>query len=183
MNELFTLAKKLSVLNKVPSGRAILYAMLFLVAWTGLMLAMSYYRKNWRGAIPVLNIALTALGLALVLLFTLVRKPRKVARSVLIPLRPLLGMKTVKSYWHSMLLNILLFIPFSCGLTFCIGRKGRRPAVTAMLLCFLLSLAVEGAQYVFRLGTFEMDDLLMNSLGGVIGTIPQALVARFCRKH
>lgn len=66
----------------------------------------------------------------------------------------------VKSgYWHDIAMNILLFVPFG----FLVGGK------KGIAFGFLFSLGIETAQYYFRLGFCEMDDILNNTLGALLG--------------
>ena len=68
--------------------------------------------------------------------------------------------------WRDIFLNILLFVP----LGFLLGsRKG-------ILLGFLLSVFVEITQLIFHLGFCEMDDVLNNTIGMVIGTLLFAVI-------
>ena len=61
--------------------------------------------------------------------------------------------------WHDMFLNILLFVPlgFLVG-----GWKG-------ILVCFVISCGIETVQYFTRIGFCELDDVLNNTIGAVVG--------------
>lgn len=63
--------------------------------------------------------------------------------------------------------NVLLFIPFGIlvPLTFCRMRKGR----LVVLGAFAVSTLIETAQYVFQCGKTEVDDVILNCLGAMIG--------------
>lgn len=68
--------------------------------------------------------------------------------------------------WESILLNILLFIPMDYLLPFVFEKlKGWQ----VLVISFLLSVLTEAVQLVFRLGLFEFDDIINNTLGAVIG--------------
>lgn len=62
--------------------------------------------------------------------------------------------------------NIVSFIPFGAYLGW---RKMK--AVPAVICGFLLSFFIESMQYVWGVGISELDDLILNTLGGVIGVI------------
>lgn len=64
------------------------------------------------------------------------------------------------------LLNILLFAPLG-GLLALGGWRKRRIVLTGALL----SVGVEAAQLVFRLGLFEWDDMIHNTLGALLGAV------------
>lgn len=60
--------------------------------------------------------------------------------------------------------NIACFMPFGFGIPFL--TRLRRSVVP---LCFLGSLLIECAQYVFSIGYSQTEDLLLNTLGGALG--------------
>ncbi len=60
-------------------------------------------------------------------------------------------------------LNVLLFVPF--------GFLLHLPPRRAIIIGFLFSFAIEIIQLVTRLGMFETDDLMTNTLGTWIGTV------------
>lgn len=64
--------------------------------------------------------------------------------------------------------NVLIFIPF--GFTMPMASKYRSFMITTVY-SFLLSLLVEVFQLVTKVGSFDVDDLLLNTIGGAIGYI------------
>ncbi|AUM97722.1 VanZ family protein [Clostridium botulinum] len=40
-----------------------------------------------------------------------------------------------------------------------------------IFICFGVSLSFETIQYIFGLGASDIDDLILNTLGGIIGTL------------
>ncbi|MCQ9370139.1 VanZ family protein [Corynebacterium sp. 35RC1] len=66
--------------------------------------------------------------------------------------------------------NFLLFVPFGLLL----GSRMKVGLATATAA--ITSLGFEVLQYVFALGYSDIDDLLMNTLGGFVG----AVIARLC---
>lgn len=79
--------------------------------------------------------------------------------------------------WRDIGLNILLFVP----LGFLLGDK------KGILFGFLLSVTIELVQLIFRLGFCEMDDVLNNTIGTVVGVglfyILQKLTERIKNRH
>ncbi|OCA90584.1 hypothetical protein A8F94_01495 [Bacillus sp. FJAT-27225] len=63
--------------------------------------------------------------------------------------------------------NILAFIPFGVFLSFLLQKWANTLRIAA--LSFSLSMLAELAQITFRIGAFDVDDLLLNTLGGIIG--------------
>lgn len=208
MRELFYIARWFRRFYRITNGRWLVLIAVFLLLWTGLLLLMNPAgrkssdlesggkRDRWkRGLLQVLNLLLMLLGLAAIVFVTLVRRRTPSHRMVLTPLRPLWGMKVSKSYWHVTVMNIVLFVPFACGLSCFLGVRsmqpedGRRSEVVVrklvrvtILICFVISVLAEAAQYLLGMGLCEADDVLMNTLGGAIGTVPFCL-KRICMKH
>lgn len=72
--------------------------------------------------------------------------------------------------------NIVIFMPFGF-LVPILGRK-KRNFWFASLLSFALSLTVECIQLVTRTGCFDVDDIFLNTIGGMLGYLVYALVQR-----
>ena len=66
------------------------------------------------------------------------------------------------------ILNVMIFIPLGiyAGILFRRWIFGKK-----LLFYLLLSLLVEGLQYIFRLGAFDVTDIVTNTLGGLIGLL------------
>lgn len=77
--------------------------------------------------------------------------------------------------WTEMMANVAVFVPFGFFLSeflfttkrFSAGRQIGRVALAA----FVLSLCIESLQLIFRLGVFEITDLVLNTLGGFVGAL------------
>lgn len=65
--------------------------------------------------------------------------------------------------------NFVIFIPF--GFLVPMLSKYRFNVVFVTLLSFELSMAIEVVQLFTRLGSFDVDDLFLNTLGGSFGYI------------
>lgn len=77
--------------------------------------------------------------------------------------------------------NIVAFIPFGCILP--IISKKRRKFFIILLLSFELSLAIEITQLISKVGSFDVDDMLLNTVGGAIGYVVYAMTNRLRRKY
>lgn len=75
------------------------------------------------------------------------------------------------------ILNILLFMPLGYLLPSIFNFFKHKPWFT-VIAGFLLSLTTELLQLVTRLGSFDVDDLINNTLGSVIGVILYYLVLK-----
>lgn len=76
--------------------------------------------------------------------------------------------------------NVVCFIPFGAILPV-LNRKARN-FFMILMLSFQFSLLVECAQLVSRVGSFDVDDLFLNTLGGVIGFVIFTICNRV-RRH
>lgn len=63
--------------------------------------------------------------------------------------------------------NVIVFIPFGCYLAF--SSKNLRSIILVTILTFCISLFIETIQLIFKVGSFDVDDLFLNTLGGFIG--------------
>ena len=68
--------------------------------------------------------------------------------------------------FSEMIMNVLIFVPLGiyAGILFkrwIIGKK--------LFFFFLISLIIEGLQFILAVGVFDITDLITNTLGGIIG--------------
>lgn len=64
--------------------------------------------------------------------------------------------------------NILIFVPYGFFISM---ASTSRSFFQALFYSFALSLGVEIFQLLTKVGSFDVDDLLLNTLGGVLGYI------------
>lgn len=64
--------------------------------------------------------------------------------------------------------NIVWFIPLGVYL---VWKEPGRTVWRAVLIGLLLSIAIEVSQYIFGVGVTEVDDLVLNTAGTLIGAI------------
>ena len=80
--------------------------------------------------------------------------------------------------WTEMFANMAVFLPFGFFLseflstTKCFATRHQIGCVA--LAAFGLSLCIESLQLIFRLGVFEITDLVLNTLGGFFGALMSA---------
>lgn len=141
----------------------------------------SAQRKRW----PVVGdvvVALTVLGVACV---TLTPGPGGVGGGPTVRLVPFVDMVdtltssvAVSVAARLVGMNVILFVPLGFVLAF---RRGRiRPAVVGSLL---VSVAIESLQAVLPLSrTANVDDLILNTIGAVIGAAAAVVVGRVVRR-
>ena len=76
--------------------------------------------------------------------------------------------------------NILGFVP--AGFFIPVLWKNKRGFLFTACVTLQMSLLVEILQLVFRVGSFDVDDLILNTLGGMLGYLLLRLVGRW-RNH
>lgn len=72
-------------------------------------------------------------------------------------------------FYREMLMNAFLYFPFGLTLSTLIGP-------VSILVGFVVSLAIESWQYFAGTGVAQGTDVIMNTLGAAIGTIPWFIV-------
>lgn len=85
--------------------------------------------------------------------------------------RELLGFKSVLV---NLVGNIAAFIPFGFFLPVLWPGSGR--FLYVVFWSFLLSLTVEVIQLFYKVGTFDVDDMFLNTLGGLLGYLLMRLM-------
>lgn len=92
--------------------------------------------------------------------------------------------KEIKRFWNyreqlgifatasNLLGNVLIFLPF--GFFMPMASK-RRSFLVTIIYSFILSLIVETSQLFMQVGSFDVDDLLLNTIGGMLGYITFAV--------
>lgn len=65
--------------------------------------------------------------------------------------------------------NVIAFVPFGAILP--VLSVNARGLLRAAFFTFELSLVIETVQLVFKVGSFDVDDLILNTLGGIVGYI------------
>lgn len=101
------------------------------------------------------------------------RVPSDEYKYSLIPLREI---RRYLVYWReigirnvmlNLLGNVVCFVPF--GFVLPIISRNQRKGSRILLLSFLCSLLVELIQLVSKVGSCDVDDLILNTLGGMLG--------------
>lgn len=70
-------------------------------------------------------------------------------------------------FFLNVVMNVAAFMPFGFILPI-ISRKNRK-GLNIALLSFELTLTIEILQLLLKVGCFDVDDLLLNTLGGFLG--------------
>ena len=82
--------------------------------------------------------------------------------------------------FHNLAGNILGFVP--AGFFIPMLWKEKRNFLYTVCMTFQLSLQAEILQLIFRVGSFDVDDLLLNTFGGILGYLLLILLKKW-RDH
>ena len=66
-------------------------------------------------------------------------------------------------------LNVMLHVPIGYLLPYVFAWFRTRPRLRATVACFLVSLATENIQLIAKVGYYDLNDLVTNTLGGFVG--------------
>lgn len=80
----------------------------------------------------------------------------------------------IQSFFLNIVGNIMGFMP--CGFFLPVISRRSRRWFNTVLLSFLFSLSIETVQLVFKVGSFDVDDMILNTLGGILGYILYKIV-------
>lgn len=69
--------------------------------------------------------------------------------------------------WRNIILNIFLFVPL--GILTPLWSKKLNKLYFVFLIGAIISILIECTQYIFKIGVFEFDDILNNSIGVILG--------------
>lgn len=82
---------------------------------------------------------------------------------------------TTEALINSVLMNIVLFIPVAFFFYIIIRKE-----LLTTLICLLLSIFIETTQYLLPIGRItSIDDVILNSIGGIIGMILGVMFIKF----
>lgn len=89
----------------------------------------------------------------------------------------LVPFSTLGKGWRYFIENILLFIPLGILFPLIFPKQSSRTILFGMLI----SILIEALQYILHVGRAEIDDLIANTAGTVIGFVPAFLIRRKIR--
>lgn len=164
-----------------------LLCLIFLCVMTILLGCIFYKYLDYKIKIPTLiKIIILLLYCMIIILITLCRESKEDVKIVMRPLFAFYCYPNVLTWPYEIIkngfanirciirhrtllldvLNILLFVPF--GFILQDSQKETKWYTTA-IIGFAFSAIIESIQLVFKLGNFEIDDVIFNSIGTMIG--------------
>ncbi len=87
--------------------------------------------------------------------------------------------------WKAVVLNlggnVAGFMPFGFILPI-ISRRGKK-WYNILFLSFFFSLGIETVQLIWKVGSFDVDDLLLNTIGGILGFVGYCVVQQVRKRR
>lgn len=163
--------------------------LVIMVVWFCILIFVSLAVLYFRGEmvrIPRLLWQAAFSGYSLSLMVLLFFRPKGQVYSYnLIPFSTILSyfsneMNGLVSFYN-LTANVGLFIPFGLYL---LSKEGKNPSASRKFLYPLLSISgIEICQFVFRRGSLDVDDLILNMIGVYLGYILYPLFTRVVAIH
>lgn len=138
----------------------------------GIICLVLFSRKHSPQILQRINIALLILGLLGIARFTLLgRTPTDTHIFILRPFESFAKAKIEPEYYRSMLMNIFLYYPMGLALPYILSKRFKYCHLWTILIALALTTCIEYSQYCFGTGYGEVDDILCNTLGALIGSL------------
>ena len=154
----------LQVAGYLPYGLAVGLPVAALTVW----LLNRRRKKQQKPAVPWVPV--TALCVYLAVLFTITFLSREHgSRSEVLDMK-LFSTWGINDRNNALVVeNMLLFLPF--GILYCWNSHRKKKLLRCTLLGALISLGIETMQLITGRGYFQIDDILTNTLGALIGAL------------
>lgn len=120
------------------------------------------------------NIILHVLSVLFIIRMTLLGRKVGIRELELIPFYTLTTIPYNNEAIRTLLMNIILFVPFGLTAPYMIEEKIKKEYLKwgiCILSAGVLSVLIESLQYCFGLGRAEIDDVICNMLGGGLGVL------------
>lgn len=128
---------------------------------------MSLLRRRSQRVVGWIGVAVS---IWTILFFTVVGRTSESAETTsLVPLISFYYAKRQPELYREIFFNVLLFIPLGLTLPFALFGEARRRILLTAVTGSVISLLIECSQLVFVIGKCETDDVIMNTLGVLIG--------------
>lgn len=125
--------------------------------------------RRWLEILQIINILFFIGYISVILYLTLFSRRACTHDLVLIPFHFLIEAQKQPELYRSMLMNVFLFMPYGLSLPFALPTSVLHQIPWTVASAMLFSLLIEVTQYCFQLGRAEVDDVIMNTLGALIG--------------
>lgn len=113
------------------------------------------------------------LSFLLIITSTLIGRPSDIFILKLAPFQSFVDAKTQPETYRTMLMNVVLFVPFGMGLSCGVSKycSKTKSMLITVSIAFVLCTVIEITQFVFGMGLCQTDDVICNVLGSVLGSL------------
>lgn len=168
----------LSRLHEIPIYAYVIMIVIALVLWTTLAFLFQK-RPLWKRV----NTVLLALSIILIVSITFVLRQASIQSYSIIPFSSFELAKLFPDVYQEMILNVILYMPVGMTMPFVLSGRVRHPAAVTVVFALLLSIATEILQFLFMRGYTEVDDVMFNTIGAVLGAISFMITDPAIRKR
>lgn len=144
------------------------------VAVWGVLIGYFRERRAFR-VLCAVGASLTAIG---ILCITVLFRTEQDSALILQPFAVFAHAAQYHDVYNQMVLNIILFVPLGLTLPTALPRKCKHPLVVTVACGVGLSVLAEYGQWALSRGYSEVDDVMLNTLGAVIGLLSYAVAAQ-----
>lgn len=132
----------------------------------------------------IINIVFALISLIIICFMTIFNRDVTTQALYLNPLKIIDDVKRNEETVRAFTMNVFLFVPFGTSFVFLFKRhEGLHPVVKTVFGSVIVSFIIELIQYTTSIGIAGVDDLIANTLGGLIGTISYPIVYYSKHKH
>ena len=124
--------------------------------------------NGWR----IFNFVLFVIWMICVIYMTIFTRNNEVDEINLIPFHSIIDVLNGENveFLRVSWMNCLLFVPGSMWLHYSFSKQNLKKCIFQIAFFVLLSMCIEFVQGYFKLGVVEVDDVIHNTLGAIIGT-------------
>lgn len=148
-----------------------------LILWTAAAYVFSVKLKR-RDIFRIVNLVLAAVSMIVIFYMTVVRRGGGSRALRLIPFYSFYLARSQKEFYRTMFMNAAFFVPVGLFLPYVESGRKRGRLLRVLLLGIVYSLLIEILQYSLLRGQSEADDVIMNTLGVLIGEISYYVYSR-----
>ena len=130
-----------------------------------MILKILYKRRRVAGVIVILSVAM-------IVWITLLTRKSYRSQIDLLPFHFIIGAREHPHILRAAFMNVALYIPFGYGMAEYASAKGKKQTII-ILYAIILSGSTEIFQYLLSLGYTEVDDIILNTFGAMIGMLVQ----------
>ena len=165
----------------MPLPLAVIIALSAMAVWTVLAVIFAKFKKD--RIFMIISIIFLAISLVIIYYYGIYGRHPGDYKLYLDPFRIVELVKENKEMYRSLIMNVIMFLPFGMTFPFALTlKKTYQVVIITVITGFFLSVVVEGAQYVFSFGQSETIDVICNTAGAALGVIPYVICKAYKKK-